>query len=189
MADFYIGEIRAFPYTYAPDGWLPCNGQSVSISQYNALYAIIGNTYGSPPNQQSFILPNLNGANGQVGIPMLGVGQGLGLTNYALGQKTGVQTVNLNTANMPSHSHTITAINADPPPSTYPLPTTSSHLSRLENSTGVTDYAYSDQTPTSTLAPSTMGMSVGNSQSHDNNQPYLAVIYAIAHTGDFPTSP
>lgn len=57
--DCYIGQIELFPYTFAPDGWVSCEGQTLNVSQYSALYAIIGNTYGG--NSTVFNLPNLLG--------------------------------------------------------------------------------------------------------------------------------
>lgn len=189
MADQYIGEIRAFPYSYAPEGWLQCQGQSVSIQQYTALYSIIANIYGIA-TATSFVLPNLNGATNQPGLPMLGAGQGKGLSNYTLGQKTGVQTVTLADKNMPPHNHSITGINAGAPPATYAIPTNTSHLSRLTNSAGVLDFVYSDQalpTGVTNLAATTIGISTGTGGSHDNNQPYLGFIYAIATEGLYPS--
>lgn len=186
MSDPYIGEIRPFAFSFYPgDGnWAPCNGQTVLIAQYQALYAVIGNTYGAQPNAQSFVLPNLNG------IPMLGTGQGPSTSNYALGQKTGVQTVTLNQNQMPSHSHTVTGINALAG-GTYPAPlAATSHLSRLVDAAGPLRFAYTDQPLAGpTLAAAALTPFAGGSQAHDNMQPWLGFTFAIAVNGVFPIPP
>jgi len=187
MSDPYIGEIRPFAFSFYPgDGnWLPCYGQTVAIAQYQALYAVIGNTYG-PSTSTTFTLPNLNA------IPMLGTGQGPSTSNYALGQKTGVQTVTLNQNQMPSHSHTVTGINA-PPTGTYPAPiAATSHLSRLYDTGGTLMFAYTDQplaASPATLAAAALTPFVGGNQAHDNMQPWLGFTFAIAVNGVFPIPP
>ena len=191
MSDPFIGEIRAFAFSFYPgDGnWLPCNGQSVNISDYQALYAVIGNIYGGQPNQQNFVLPNLNGAAiqaYQVGMPMLGAGLGPGLSNYPLGEQIGDQVIQLNESQIPAHNHTVTGIIAETG-GTYPIPTAASHLSRYFVETKVCN-VYTDQVSTAYLNPATLASS-GTGQDHDNMQPYLAVIYAIAVNGVFPTRP
>jgi len=57
----FIGEIRAFPYTFVPEGWLPCDGSDVAINTYQALYAVIGQLYRTPGSSQTFKLPNIQG--------------------------------------------------------------------------------------------------------------------------------
>lgn len=188
MSEPFIGEIRPFAFPFYPgdDYWLPCNGQAVSVQQYPGLFSIIGTRFGPQPNQQTFVLPNLNGAAGQVGLPMLGMGQGPGLSNYSLAQKTGVQSVTLTSLQMPPHNHTVTAINA-PASGMYPVPTTASHLSRYGYNGNMAN-AYSDSAPTVTLNPSTLS-AAGSGQAHDNMQPYLGVLYAIAVNGVYPVQP
>lgn len=185
MSDPYIGEIRPFAFGFYPgDGnWLPCYGQTVAIAQYQALYAVIGNTYG-PSTSTTFTLPNLNG------LPMLGTGQGPTTSSYALGQKTGVPTVTLNSNQMPIHNHTVTGINA-PATGTYPVPiAATSHLSRLIDAAGPVMFAYTDQPLAGpTLAAAALTPFVGGSQPHDNMQPWLAFTFAIAVNGVFPIPP
>jgi microcystin-dependent protein len=183
MSNYYIGEIRAFAFAYYPgdSDWLPCNGQTVAINQYTALYSLIGNTYG-PATSTTFTLPNLNG------IPMLGTGQGTGLSSYVLGQKTGQPTVTLTETQMPAHNHTVTGINATVA-NTYPTPiANTSHLSRAI-SAGKVDVAYSDQAAGATLATAALTPFVGSGQAHDNHQPNLALTFAIAVNGDYPIQP
>src|SRR3954466_6035981 len=93
MSDPYIGEIRMFGGNFAPVGWLLCQGQLLPISQYDALFNLIGTTYGGD-GQTTFALPNLASR-----MPMH---QGSG---FVLGQMAGVETVTLNRNQMPVHTH------------------------------------------------------------------------------------
>ncbi len=187
MSDPFIGEIRAFPYTFVPLGWLACDGSTLSVAQNQELYAVIGNAYGGTPNQ-TFQLPNLMGSVGQAGLPMLGQGQGTGLSAYPLAAKTGASTVTVAASELPSHSHTITAINSA---TLYSVPTDVSHLSRYLASPGI-DNTYTDQplTANSFLDPSALSLSGSSStQPHDNMQPYLTFRFCIAVEGMFPMRP
>ncbi len=191
MSDPFIGEIRPFAATYYPgDGnWLPCDGRSVPVTQYQALYGVIGNTYGTPGNPSVFVLPNLNAAAGQVGIALLGAGQAAQGSNYPVGTNTGAPSVQLSLAQTPAHNHTITGINTAAG-GTYPAPTTASHLSRLQTSSSATEYAYSDQAAAGYLANTALTPAgTPSPAAHDNMQPYVAVLYAIACNGMFPAKP
>jgi microcystin-dependent protein len=97
----YIGEIRLFAASFAPKNWAYCQAQILALQSNTALYSILGTTYGGN-GQSTFGLPDLQG---RVAI---GVGQGPGLQNYALGQKAGTETLSLGIANMPAHTHTAT---------------------------------------------------------------------------------
>src|ERR1700722_5900322 len=98
MAQPYLGEIRMFGGSYAPFGWAFCGGQTMSISQNSALYNLIGTTYGGD-GVNTFNLPNL-----LCRVPVH-QGQGSGLSNYALGQQGGTETVTLTTSQLPQHTH------------------------------------------------------------------------------------
>lgn len=188
MSEPFIGEIRAFPYTFVPYGWMQCDGSTLSVMQYQVLYAVIGNIYGGTPGQ-NFKLPNLIGAtNGQPGLPMLGAGSRPGLSDYDLGEKTGISSVTLSGTQTPSHSHTLAAINAA---SLYSMPTNVSHLSRYLAAPGV-DYLYTDQalTPNSFLDDVALTPSGASSpQAHANMQPNLTFRFCIATDGMFPMRP
>ena len=95
--DPYIGEVRMFGGNFAPLGWAFCNGQTLPISQYDALFTLIGTTYGGD-GQTTFALPNLQGR--------LPVHQGNG---FAMGQVGGSETVTLTTAQLPAHPHSFQA--------------------------------------------------------------------------------
>ncbi len=97
MADPYVGEIRTFSFDFEPQGWLFCNGQQVSVRQYAALYAVIGNTYGG--DAKGFNLPDLKGR-----VPV-GMGAAQGLSPWRLGAAGGETLVSLTADQIPSHSH------------------------------------------------------------------------------------
>ncbi len=82
MSQPFVGEIRLFPYNFAPLGWLDCNGQTLQISEYETLYALIGTTYGGD-GAVTFMLPNLSGR-----VP-IHQGTGPGLGTYVMGQAAG----------------------------------------------------------------------------------------------------
>jgi microcystin-dependent protein len=102
MANPFIGEIRMFGGNFAPRQWALCDGQLLSIAQYQALFSLLGTTYGGN-GVSTFALPNLQGR------LALGYGQGPGLSNYALGQTGGSETVTLTTSTMPGHNHSLLA--------------------------------------------------------------------------------
>ncbi|MBL7650263.1 MAG: tail fiber protein, partial [Candidatus Hydrogenedentes bacterium] len=105
MADPFLGEIRAFAGNFAPLGWALCQGQLLPIAQNDALFALIGTTYGGD-GQTSFALPNLAGR-----IP-IHQGAGPGLTPRALGEAGGSETVALGVPQLPSHSHVAIGANS-----------------------------------------------------------------------------
>lgn len=103
MADPYIGQIIMFAGNFAPRGWAFCNGQQLPVSQYQALFSILGTTYGGN-GQTTFALPNL-----QSRFPV-GTGTGAGLTNITLGELAGTESVNLTTAQLPPHAPAATFV-------------------------------------------------------------------------------
>src|ERR1700693_1671017 len=102
MAEPYMSEIRIFSFNFAPKGWALCNGQLLPINQYQALFALLGTTYGGN-GQTNFALPNL-----QSSVPV-SWGQGLGLSFYNLGQTGGTPSVTLNQSTVPTHTHSFMA--------------------------------------------------------------------------------
>lgn len=172
MSDCYVGEIRMFGGSYAPQGWALCAGQTMSISQYDQLYALIGTTYGGD-GVTTFKLPDLQGR-----VP-LHRGQGPGLTNRTIGAAFGMETVTLQVANIPAHTHSIVvggdATTADP---------TNGYLG---NSVGFNLYS-SAASPDNTMSPSAVGQSGQNAAlSHDNMMPGLCINFIIALAGQFPS--
>src|SRR3974390_3198083 len=103
MADQFLAEIRIFPFNFAPKGWAFCDGQILPLSQYTAVFALIGTFYGGD-GRSNFALPNLQG-----NTPV-GMGQGPGLSFYEIGQSGGSDTVTLLDSEMPQHSHGLFAV-------------------------------------------------------------------------------
>ncbi len=184
MADPFVGEIRLFPYTYAPIDWLECNGQILDVRQYVALYSIIGNTFGGT-GPTTFALPNLQGS------AVAGVGQGTGLSNYVWGKSYGATTVTLDPAGMAVHNHKSLlghAANAGD----YTATAGGAVLGQFsEAATPIGPFLTKPNLePTSNTQMSAYGMSVvGGGQAHSNMQPLLALRFCIATVGDYPPKP
>ncbi len=170
MANQYIGEIRIFPYNFAPSGWTTCSGQIMSISQNTALFSLLGTTYGGN-GTSTFALPDLRGR-----VPV-GQGSGPGLSQYVIGQSAGVETVALSQGQMPSHSHTVEA-NAAKATSKLPGGHVLAHSGENEFATAPDG--------TTTMNPA-MIAATGSGQAHTNVQPYLALTPCIALQGIFPS--
>lgn len=169
MSEPFIAEIRIFTGNFAPRGWMFCHGQLLSIQQYTALFSLVGTTYGGN-GTSTFGLPDLRGRT------PIGVGTGGGLTQRVLGERSGVESVTLNSTQIPQHTHTLNASSGAPTtntPSGSLLPTGSSRI-------------YAQGSPSTQLAPSSIGLA-GGSQAHENMQPFLALNYIIATQGIFPS--
>ena len=169
MTDPFLGEIRLFPYTFAPRGWALCHGQVLSISQNTALFALIGTIYGGD-GRTTFALPDLRGR-----VPVSS-GQGPGLSAYEVGQVGGEESVDLTEAEIPAHSHRV-AVNAASSASKNP---NNRFLGRVPDTT-----AYAAAATGKTLNPGAISQS-GGGQPHENRPPHLALNYCIALEGIFP---
>ena len=171
MSEPYVGQVIAVGFNFAPVGWQICDGSLLPISQYETLFALIGTTYGGD-GQTTFAVPDLRG---RVAV---GAGQGNGLSNYLLGQQSGVEQVTLLTGNMPSHTHIpmAAATNSTPTPSTSVV---------LASSTAPVNIYASSANPVA-LAPGVVSTAPGGALPHDNMQPYLTVTYIISLYGIFP---
>lgn len=170
MSEPFIGEIRLFAGNFAPQGWAFCDGQLLSISGNDALFSLIGTIYGGD-GQTTFALPDLRGR-----IP-IHAGQGPGLGNYSLGQRSGVETVTLTTNQAPPHSHQLRA-SGDTAGQRNP------QNNLLGKSTNID--LYTGDTPDVGLAPAAIG-SAGGSQAHSNMMPYLGINFIIALFGIYPS--
>src|SRR5258708_4474656 len=153
MSSPYIGEIRMFAGNFAPVGWAFCNGAIMPIDQNDALFNLIGTTYGGD-GQTTFALPNL-----QSRVPVH-VGPG-----FALGQSGGTESVTLTTSQIPAHSHVPQATSAE---GSQPSP-----AGAVWASTPVLT-VYSTAPPSVTMDPGAIG-SAGGSQPHDNMIPFLVI--------------
>jgi len=173
MTDEFVGEIRIFPFSFAPAGWAQCNGQLLPISQNTLLFSLLGPIYGGD-GRSTFALPDLQG-----NVPMH-PGQGPGLSEYDLGQFGGSETVTLLQSEMPSHAHTMRGASFDPALAKVVNPDASWALSQ---GGGI----YQDSQNTS-LAPQALAPA-GGDLPHTNLQPYLVLNFCIALQGIFPPRP
>ncbi len=181
MAQPFIGQILTFAGTFAPLGYMLCNGQSIPISQNDVLFALIGTTYGGD-GVTTFNLPNLQGRT------PIHMGLGQGLSPYAIGQIAGVESVTLITQQLPAHTHLAAVVsgtrsNAGTPSANAVLGDTGP-----QGGTAITDYAAFASTGQTALAPQSISMT-GQNLPHENRQPFLAITYAIAVQGVFPPRP
>jgi microcystin-dependent protein len=165
----YIGEIRMFAGSFPPAGWAFCNGQPIPISENDALFVVIGTTYGGD-GEETFNLPNL-----QSRVP-LHMGTGSSGTTYQIGESGGVEQVTLTTQQIPIHSHTALG-SADPASAKGASGNVPSRAPAEAYASEFTPDTLSNQS----ITP------VGGSQPHENLQPYLAVSYIISLFGLFPT--
>jgi len=169
MADPFVAEIRIFPFNFAPKGWAWCDGQLLPLSQNTALFSLLGTTYGGD-GKSNFALPDLQGR-----APMH-PGQGPGLSLHDLGETGGSETVSLLESEIPAHSHSLVASQAD-------------GVERTPNgqllATGIGISAYQTPGPLTQLSPNGLAPA-GGDQPHNNLQPYLTFYFCIALQGVFP---
>ena len=170
MSDPFVGEIRLFPFTFAPRGWALCNGQILKISQHTALFSLIGTMYGGN-GTVNFGLPDLRG---RVAVSS---GQGPGLSTYDVGQVGGSERVSLTGAQMPSHFHEM-PVTGEPSSTHTP---SNQFLARVSTGT-----AYAGTPDGTTLNSDAIARS-GGGQAHENRPPHLALNYCIALEGIFPS--
>jgi microcystin-dependent protein len=165
MGQPFLGEIRMFGGNFAPAGWALCQGQLVAISENDALFNLIGTTYGGD-GVQTFALPNLQGR-----LPMH---QGSG---FVMGQNGGVEQVTLITQQLPVHSHPMSA--------SLNTAASSTVTGNVVGQTGAAQ-VFRESPAASPLAPQACSF-VGGSQPHENMQPYLCVNFIISLFGIYPT--
>ena len=169
--DPFIGQIVMFAGNFAPRGWAFCNGQLLAISSNQALFSILGTTYGGD-GRTTFGLPDLRGRTA------MHPGTGPGLTERRLGQKGGAESVTLTEAQVPSHSHTVGCVSAAGS-------TKDPKGALLAGSPGQTGFYH--PAPASDTMADTMLNATGGGQSHDNMAPFGCVNYIIALVGVFPS--
>ncbi|RTQ47176.1 phage tail protein [Hymenobacter gummosus] len=177
--DAFLGEIRPVGFNYAPANWALCQGQLLPISQYSALFSLLGTMYGGD-GKTTFALPNL------CGRAAVCAGQGAGLTNYVPGMTLGSENETLQLSQLPAHTHafagTVQASSAAGA-STQPS-------GNYFASNGLDQF--SEEPGTSKMAPGAIGGAstpAGDGQPHPNMMPYLAVNFAICLNGIYPQRP
>lgn len=181
--DNYLGEIRIFPYSNIPSGWLPCNGQELQITGYQALAALLGQVYGGN-GSSTFALPNLNGRT------IVSYGMSARGHYFSLGQFGGTETVALTDPNtIPAHLHVLygnNVYNLGGANNNYlgnpNIPASSTQASK--NTAQANLYA-PPATPTVNF-PNVI-TSTGAGTAHENRMPYLVTNYCIAYLGLWPT--
>jgi microcystin-dependent protein len=165
VAEPFLSEIRIMSFVFAPKGWALCNGQLLPINQNQALFSLLGTTYGGN-GQTNFALPDLRGRT------PIHMGDG-----HTLGERAGETAHTVNISELALHTH---AANASSLEGNNVVPTSNVLASSLNLS-----YRAPDQALT-TFHPATIG-NTGGSQPHENMQPYLTLSFCIALQGIFPS--
>ncbi|MBB3226602.1 microcystin-dependent protein [Luteibacter sp. Sphag1AF] len=176
MSDPYTGEIQIFGFNFAPVNWAFCAGQIMTVQQNTALFSLLGTQFGGN-GTSTFGLPNFqnNAACGQ--------GQGPGLSPWAVGEQAGEATHTLLSSEMPAHTHPINIYNQRTAANKHATPANNDSLTAPG-----TFVPFSAQLVSTPFANGVPGI-VGGNQSHNNQQPYLAVNFCICLYGDYPQRP
>lgn len=191
MGDTFIGEIRPFAGTYAPRGWIVCDGRKLAIRDFQVLFAIIGLQFGGNIQQGYFNIPDMRG---RVAV---GVGQGSGLSRWNVNYMAGTEAVTLTLSQIPVHKHTVStnfggyktyAANfTDKPAANFSY--VSRYLVPTSATTANTYNAYGpagSQADATTMSPDMLAPA-GTYGPHENRQPVLALQFAInASDGSYP---
>jgi len=182
--DQYVGEIRMFAGTFAPVGFFWCDGSLKSIAEYQALFVLLGTTWGGD-GQTTFAVPDLRSK-----LPV-GQGTGPGLTTRILGQRAGTDSVTLVEGNLPQHNHSFNVQTS--PATTSSLASGAAFASPTTNQASgvVADYVTPTTSPAPvawTLAPQAV-TAYGLNGAHENQMPSTSINYIIAYEGIFPSRP
>lgn len=166
MAEPFLSEIRIMSFSFAPQGWAQCNGQLLPINQNQALFSLLGTTYGGN-GQTNFALPDFRGRT------PIHVG-----ASHTLGERAGQETQTLTIQQLPQHVHAVAAINNVTADQQYASATT--HWASGGSFAGF------HQNSNATMDPATI-LPVGGNQAHLNMQPFLTLNFCIALQGIFPS--
>jgi microcystin-dependent protein len=164
VSEAYLSEIRLFSFNWVPKGWAMCNGQLLPINQNQALFSLLGTTYGGD-GRVNFALPDLRGR-----VPIhFG-------SSHTLGERAGSESVTLSIQQLPQHIHfvngsTVATGGSDNPSGLF---------------LGSASNLYHTPTGLTAMNPGTIG-NVGGSQAHENRQPFLTLTFGIALQGIFPS--
>jgi microcystin-dependent protein len=163
MSEPFLSEIKIVSFNFPPKGWALCNGQLLPINQNQALFSLLGTTYGGN-GQTNFALPNLRGR-----LP-IHMGNG-----HTLGEAAGSTSVTVNIQQLPTHLHPLQATNAN-----------GATANPANAYLGAVNSMYGAATSLTTMQPASV-TSVGGSQPHNNMMPYLTLNFIIALQGIFPS--
>lgn len=163
MAEPFLSEIRLMSFQFAPKGWALCNGQLLPINQNQALFALLGTTFGGD-GRVNFALPDLRGR-----VP-IHVGNG-----HTLGERGGEQAHTLSMAELPQHVHGVNGSSAN-----------ASTNAPSSNVMAQSNNIYHAPTSLVALNPGSV-TNAGGSQAHLNMQPFLTLSFCIALQGIFPS--
>ena len=178
----YIGQIQPFAFGFAPKGWSTCEGQLLPISQYTALFSLIGTTYGGD-GRTTFALPDLRGR------AMVGQGRGPGLSLISWGEMGGTETITLTSLNMPAHTHVATATST-----LYVESVQGTKINPTGRMIAGHDNAFNDPDPAANTPLYNESISTevnvgvaGGSQPFNKRDPFLGIYICIAMVGIFPS--
>jgi microcystin-dependent protein len=174
MSDNYLGEIRLFAFGYAPTGWVACDGSLLSVTANTALYSLLGIQYGGD-GKVNFGVPDLRG---RAPVHLSASG------HYIQGKLGGAETVTLTMANVPSHTHSLTAAGV---PATTSRPTSVDILAQPVTSATLSTAHWIYATPGTLVAMNPLSLSsVGGNGEHNNMQPFMVLNFCIATSGVYP---
>lgn len=185
MADYFIGEIRAFAFNFPPQDWAVCDGSVVSFMQNQALAAVIGITFGGD-GRNTVGLPDL------VGRAAIGYGTGTDSSGtqhtVGWGKQDGTAGVTLSSVEMPQHTHQMNAYTVSSSTTMIPAPSVIAELSRpMVGTAGYWQYTSSTALPNAIMSAGVIGLLSGTTNAaHENRQPTLAMNMCIALNGTFP---
>jgi microcystin-dependent protein len=178
----YIGQIQPFGFNFAPKSWATCQGQILPISQFSALFSLLGTSYGGD-GRSNFGLPNLTGS------VAIGAGAAPGLSDYVIGETAGAGSVTILNSEMPMHTHSLTATTSAGTVGTAAGNQLASGSGGGGKGGGGTFtlkmYSTAPTKATTMLPPMALTLTGGNG-AHNNMQPYLAINFCIALAGNFP---
>jgi len=162
MAEPFLSEIRIMSFNFAPKGWALCNGQLLPINQNQALFSLLGTTYGGD-GRVNFALPDLRG---RVSIH--------GGNGHTLGERGGQEAHTITIQELPAHYHSVTVFNNN------------ANATPAGNYFAAANQTYQPAPPNTSLAPNSVTMN-GGSQAHQNQQPFTVLSFCIALQGIFPS--
>lgn len=192
--EVFMGTVQSFAFNFAPNGWALCSGQTLGVSQYQALFSLLGTYYGGN-GTTNFMLPNLQGR-----MP-IAQGNGLGLTPRVIGEFSGTENVTATITNLPNHTHALSGLTATTTlqlasPASNPVTNPTATNSYIGASGGGPGSAsiYSDAqgaaaVPLKGVATTVTGeiSSAGNGLPMETMNPFLVLNFSIALNGLFPS--